>query len=116
MTTTGSGGRRNGRNDVKCIKSKPAGHTAHVQAETRLLGMISDGGHITDINEFQEEQGITLDDDEATAVEKGEFGQPPPLIRKQVNSVKRPLAVSNRAASVASEADEGGKKKKAKKV
>jgi hypothetical protein len=80
--------------------------------------MVSDGGGISDVNEFQEEQGITLDDEEATAVEKGESAQPPPLIRKQMKPVKQVQvqAVAKRTASTASDPDEGGKKKKAKKA
>ena len=78
--------------------------------------MVSDGGGISDVNDFQEEQGITLDDDEAIAVEKGEFAQPPPPIRKQMRPVKQVQAVAKRTASAASDPDEGGKKKKAKKA
>jgi len=80
--------------------------------------MVSDGGQIADVNEFQEEQGITLDDDEAAAVEKGEFGQPPPPIRKQMKPAKplQSIAVAKRTASATSDPDEGGKKKKAKKA
>ena len=88
------------------------------EVNDRLLGMASDGGGISDVNEFQEEQGITLDDDEATAVEKGEFAQPPPPIRKQMKPVKQVQvqAVAKRTASAASDPDEGGKKKKTKKA
>jgi len=78
--------------------------------------MASDGGGLSDVNEFQEEQGITLDDDEATAVEKGEFAQPPPPIRKPVKPVKQVQAVAKRTISIASDPDDGIKKKKAKKV
>jgi hypothetical protein len=82
----------------------------------RLLGMVSDGGQIADVTEFQDDQGINLDDDEATAVEKGEFAQPPPPIRRVTKLTKPVQAVNKRAASVASETDEIVKKKKAKKA
>jgi len=78
--------------------------------------MMTDGGGITNVDEFQEEQGITNDDDEAIAVEKGEFAQPPPPIRKQTKPVKQVQKTAKRAASAASEADDGGKKKKVKKT
>jgi hypothetical protein len=78
--------------------------------------MVSDGGQIADVAEFQDDQGINLDDDEATAVEKGEFAQPPPPIRKVAKPTKPVQAVNKRAASIASETDDGGKKKKAKKA
>lgn len=78
--------------------------------------MVSDAGQVSDVNEFHDEQGINLDDEEALSVEKGEFAQPPPIMRsrpiKQVKQVQA-VAVAKRTASVA---DEGGKKKKAKKA
>jgi hypothetical protein len=77
--------------------------------------MVSDGGQVSDVNEFQEDQGINVDDEEALAVEKGEFAQPPPPIRRLVKS-KQVQAVAKRAASVASDIEEGGKKKKSKKA
>jgi hypothetical protein len=78
--------------------------------------MVSDGGQIQNVTEFQEEQGINLDDDEAAAVEKGEFAQPPPPIRKQFKPVNQIQVIGKRAASATSEPDDGGKKKKAKKA
>lgn len=81
--------------------------------------MVSDAGQLSDVNEFYDEQGINLDDEEALSVEKGEFAQPPPIMRsrpiKQVKQVQA-VAVAKRTASVASDADEGGKKKKTKKA
>jgi hypothetical protein len=88
-----------------------------VELNHRLFGMVSDAGQVSDVNEFHDEQGINLDDEEAISVEKGEFANPPrkPSAKpvKQVQAVA--VSVAKRTASAASNPDEGGKKKKAKK-
>lgn len=81
--------------------------------------MVSDGGQIASIPEFQDEQGINMDDEEAIDVEQGEFGKPqltarkPPMTKKAVTAV-----VTKRSISVASSqsVEEVIKKKKAKKA
>jgi hypothetical protein len=82
--------------------------------------MVSDAGQVSDVNEFHDEQGINLDDEEAISVEKGEFARPPPAGRgrpaaKPVKQVQA-VAAAKRTASAASNPDEGGNKKKAKKA
>jgi hypothetical protein len=91
--------------------------------------MVSDSGQVSDVTEFQDDQGINIDDEEAVAVEKGEFSVQPAKARIPFKSVKPGMAAkapapapapAKRAASAvstASDQDEGGgKKKKAKKA
>lgn len=67
------------------------------------------------MTEFQDEQGITLDDEEAIDVEQGEFCKPQPAFRKGPAVVRNGGNVK-RANSAASTQDDGGKKKKIKKA
>ncbi|WVQ93843.1 hypothetical protein IAU59_000921 [Kwoniella sp. CBS 9459] len=82
-----------------------------------IFGMLSDGGQVSDKTTFEEDQGITPDDEDAVDVEQGEFCKPVPLIRNtggmKVSPAKR--AASSAAASAPPSHEEGGKKRKAKK-
>lgn len=81
----------------------------------RLLGMVVDGGQIASVTEFQEEEGINPDDEEAMEVEHGEFGKPQPAARKPAMS-KTVVMTAKRSVSVASSQEEVIKKKKVKKA
>jgi hypothetical protein len=87
--------------------------------------MVSDSGQVADVTEFQDDQGINLDDEEAVGVEKGEFSNPPPALRKSFKPAPAKSSLAQKAApkraisasaSVVSDQEEGGKKKKAKKA
>ncbi|WVQ80354.1 hypothetical protein IAT38_002459 [Cryptococcus sp. DSM 104549] len=81
-----------------------------------LLGMLSEGGQVQSVSAFEEDQGITPDDEEALAVEQGEFCKPQVVVR-----AARPKAAgvqklgggggvgAKRPGSLSSQ--EGGKKK-----
>ncbi|OCF71233.1 hypothetical protein I204_08186 [Kwoniella mangroviensis CBS 8886] len=92
-----------------------------------LLGMLTDGGQIDNVQSFEEDQGITPDDDDAKKVEQGEFVKIPLPVRSSNN--KKPMSmgvqkVMNGSAkrtnsdvtTVGQEDTSGGKKKKAKKA
>lgn len=81
----------------------------------RLLGMVTDGGQISSISEFQDEEGINLDDEEAIAIETGEFGKLQPSARKTAIS-KTVTMTARRSISATSSQDEIMKMKKAKKA
>lgn len=80
----------------------------------RLLGMVMDAGQISSVTEFQDDQGINVDDEEAIEVENGEFGKPQPIARKPA-MCKTVAATAKRSISVASSQEEIMKKKKVKK-
>ncbi|WRT63665.1 uncharacterized protein IL334_000588 [Kwoniella shivajii] len=87
-----------------------------------LLGMLIDAGQVDNVAAFEEDQGIVGDDDDAQAVEQGEFVKIP---AKSV--VKRTVGSSQKGTSggvkrdgsnghADSQDDGGGKRKKAKKA
>lgn len=77
--------------------------------------MVTDGGQIASVTEFQDDQGINVDDEEAIDVENGEFGKPQPVARKPA-MCKTAVATVKRSISVASSQEEVMKKKKVKKA
>ncbi|OCF36103.1 hypothetical protein I316_01975 [Kwoniella heveanensis BCC8398] len=83
-----------------------------------ILGMLSEGGQVSDKATFEEDQGITLDDDDALEVEQGEFCKPTAMPRKTGGTMVLPTkrAVSSGTATAPPSQEEGGKKKKAKKA
>lgn len=91
------------------------GVSRDTDAALRLLGMVTDGGQIASVTEFQEEEGITIDDEEANEVEHGEFSRPQPIAR-QAAMRKAVVATVKRSISVASSQEEVMKKKKVKKA
>jgi hypothetical protein len=104
-----------------------------VEGETeacRLLDTFADTGITTDAA-FEEDQGVTPDDEETQEVEQGEFCKPPPpIIRKKpapaglatggkggILGIKRSNTQSDSERTVVSASpEEAPKKKKAKKA
>lgn len=85
----------------------------------RLLGSLAESGQIASVSELQDDQGINVDDEEAIAVEQGEFGKAAPPIRRSTKPVKAVQAVAKRPASASvpsSQEDLTNKKKKLKKA
>ncbi|WWC66887.1 uncharacterized protein I206_100794 [Kwoniella pini CBS 10737] len=87
-----------------------------------LLGMLTDGGQIDNTTQFEEDQGIVRDDDEAIEVEKGEFvalSTPIRQIVKRQTTVQKVVngnGKRNEPNGIVESAEEGAKKKKAKKA
>ncbi|WVF66221.1 hypothetical protein IAT40_000961 [Kwoniella sp. CBS 6097] len=84
-----------------------------------IFGMLSEGGQVNDKAAFEEDQGITPEDEDAIEIEQGEFCKPAPTARKtgggmKVSPVKR--AISSTTSNAPPSQEEGGKKKKAKKA
>ncbi|ORY34339.1 Tat binding protein 1-interacting protein-domain-containing protein [Naematelia encephala] len=80
-----------------------------------LLGMLQDGGQITDVNSFQDDQGIIVDDHEAKEVEEGEFcktNMPPQ--RGATSRKATPNETVSKRPSSSSQDDNQSKKKKTK--
>lgn len=88
--------------------------------------MLTDGGQITDKNQFEDDQGINPDEDDAKEIENGEFCKPPLIVRKPITKSNAasstlktaPTTGSKRPATPASASDEpeSQPKKKATKV
>lgn len=68
--------------------------------------------------ELEDDQGINVDDEEAIAVEKGEFGKPSAPLRKPIAAIKSVQAMGKRSvsSSAASSQEDASRKKKAKKA
>ncbi|WWD05887.1 hypothetical protein V865_003971 [Kwoniella europaea PYCC6329] len=92
-----------------------------------LLGMLTDGGQIDNVQSFEEDQGITPDDDDAKEVEQGEFVKVPLPIRSSNNKKTMNMGVQkvmngptkrnySDVSPLSQEDVSGGKKKKAKKA
>ena len=83
-----------------------------------MFGMLQDGGMSQDKSEFEDEQGIVVDDEDAVAVEQGEFCRTslarPPRV-PSVLAAKKPNTTGIKRSSTTPDPSEG-KKKKVKKA
>jgi len=70
------------------------GPFSETPADSRLLGMLQEGGQVVDTKSFEGDMGMLLDDEEAKEVEEGEFVKVSPVVR-------RPPAKASTAKSVA---------------
>ncbi|RXK39104.1 hypothetical protein M231_03609 [Tremella mesenterica] len=79
------------------------------------LGALCDGGAIDSVPAFEEDQGISPDDEESKAVEEGDFCKPQVTIRSKIVQRTTTVPTAKRTTS-ASASTEGPKTKKGKKA
>ncbi|KAL1404986.1 hypothetical protein Q8F55_008603 [Vanrija albida] len=66
-----------------------------------IMGMLSDAGLVANQAEFEDNQGVEVDDDEAAEVDRGEFGSGAAVIRKVAAGGVKPLPKSAPASTKA---------------
>jgi 26S proteasome regulatory subunit (ATPase 3-interacting protein) len=80
-------------------------------------GMLVDSGVVIKVTEFEDDQGINVDDEEAIEVEQGEFCKPPAPARMIAKRKMGAVVVTAKKSESSQSSQEKEKpKKKAKKV